>query len=139
MAIEERQSTPVAERRHQVHAFAGRAHEVLDGILGEDGTSFVAMSELGVGATRETVVELTRLQDRLEAWKCRALDHGDVLKVGTAVDEGGAAPAVPGSTAAWFAGETAVTRKSGRDTLRLAKRLEDSFHVTGRSLAAGRV
>src|SRR6478735_1152655 len=101
MEIEERQHTPVAERRHQVHAFAGRAHEVLDDILGADGGSFVAMSELGVGATRETLVELTRLQGRLEALKCRVLDHGDTLKIGTAADEDGEAPTVPGSTAAW--------------------------------------
>ena len=139
MAIEEKRSTPIAERRHRVHDFAGRAHAVLDDILGADGTSFVAMSELGVAAARETLVELARLQDRIEALKCRVLDHGDVIKVGTAPDEDGETPAVPGSNVAWYAGELALTRKKGRDTLRLAKRLEDVFHTTGRALAAGRV
>src|SRR6476661_108424 len=139
MAIEERQTTPVAERRHQIHAFAGRAHEVLDAILGVDGTSFVAMSDLGVADTRETLLELSWLGSRIDALTAKVLDHGDVIKVGTAPDEHGDAPAVPGSTAAWFASETAVTRKQGRDTLRLAKRLEDAFHATGRALAAGQV
>src|SRR6476620_7109272 len=139
MAIEEEQSTPVAARRHRVHAFAGRAHEVLDDILGADGSSFVALSDLGVGATRETLVELARLVARIEALTAKVLDHGDILKVGTAPDEQGDAPAVPGSTAAWFVSETALTRKQGRDTLRMAKRLEDAFHVTGRALAAGQV
>jgi hypothetical protein len=139
MAIEERQHTPVAERRHRVHAFAGRAHEVLDDILGADGGSFVAMSELGVAATRETLLELTRLGSRIEALTAKVLDHGDILKVGTAAGEYGDAPAVPGSTAAWFGSETALTPKKGRDTLRLAKRLEDAFHATARALAAGRV
>src|SRR6478735_4509265 len=109
MAIEEKRSTPVAGRRHLVHAFAGRAHAVLDGILGADGTSFVAMSELGVAATRETLVELARVQDRIAALKCRVLDHGDVTKVGTAPDEDGVTPAVPGSSAAWYASELGLT------------------------------
>jgi hypothetical protein len=139
MAIEEKRSTPVAERRHQVHAFAGRAHEVLDDILGADGGSFVAMSELDVAATRETLLELTRLGSRIEALTAKVLDHGDVLKIGTAPDEDGDAPGVPGSTAAWFSSETAQTLKRGRDALRLGKRLEDAFHPTGRALAAGRV
>ena len=97
------------------------------------------MSDLGVAATRETLVELTRLQGRLEALKCRVLDHGDILKIGTAPDEHGEAPTVPGSTAAWYAGELGLTRKKSRDALRLAKRLEDAFHATSRALAAGRV
>src|SRR6478672_8437493 len=139
MAIEEKRSTPVAERRHRVHAFAGRAHEVLDDILGADGCGFVAMSDLGVAATRETLVELSRLTARIEALQAKVLDHGDILKVGTAADEDGDAPTVPGSTAAWFASETATTRKQGRDALRMAKRLEDAFHATRRALAAGRV
>src|SRR6476661_10672903 len=139
MAIEERQTTPVAERRHQIHAFTGRAHEVLDAILGADGTSFVAMSDLGVADTRETLLELAWLGSRIAALTAKVLDRGDILHVGTATDEQGEAPAVPGSTAAWFASETAVTRKQGRDTLRMAKRLEDAFHATGRALAAGQV
>ena len=139
MAIEEEQSTPVAARRHRVHAFAGRAHEVLDDILGADGCGFVAMSDLGVAATRETLVELSRLTARIEALQAKVLDHDDILKVGTAADEDGDAPTVPGSTAAWFAPETATTRKQGRDALRMAKRLEDAFHATRRALAAGRV
>ena len=139
MAIEERRSTPVAERRHRVHVFAGRAHAVVDEILGADGASFVAMSGLGVGATRETLLELTRLQCRIEALKGKVLDHGDIIDVGTAPDEDGETPAAPGSTAAWYANEVALTRKKGRDMVRLAKRLEDAFHLTARALAAGRV
>src|SRR5690349_14084292 len=140
MAIEEKSSgTPVVDRRHRVHAFTGRAHEVLDDILGPDGSSFVAMSDLGVADTRETLVELARLAARIEALTAKVLDHGDILKVGTAADERGGAPAVPGSTAAWYASETATTRKKGRDTLRMAKRLEDAFHTTRRALAAGHV
>ncbi len=139
MAIDEKRSTPVAERRHQVHAFAGRAHEVLDDILGADGTSFVAMSELGVAAARETLVELDQLQSRIDALKACVLSHGDRLHIGVAADENGEAPAVPGSTAAWYASEAAITRKAGRDALRLANRLEGAFHATGRALAAGHV
>ena len=76
---------------------------------------------------------------RIEALTAKVLDHGDILKVGTATDEDGDAPSVPGSTAAWFASETALTRNKGRDALRMAKRLEDAFHATSRALAAGRV
>src|SRR5690242_387217 len=139
MAIEEKRHTPVAERRHRVHAFAGRAHEVLDDILGADGSTFVAMADLGVAATRETLVELSQLVARVEALTAKVLDHGHVLNVGTAADEDGETPAVPGSTAAWFASETATTRKKGRDALRMAQRLEDAFHVTARAVAAARV
>ena len=72
MAIDERDRrtrTPVAARTHRVHCFAGRVHDALDDIVGADGSAFVALSELGVAATRETIVELARLQDRIEALK----------------------------------------------------------------------
>ena len=97
------------------------------------------MSDLGVSATRETLTELASLVNRIEAMTFHVLDHGNVVKVGTAADEHGEAPAVPGSTAAWFASETAITPKLGHDTLRVAKRLEDAFHATARALAAGRI
>ena len=142
MAIEERKRqtrTPVAARTHRVHRYAGRAHEALDDILGADGSGFVALSELGVGATRETIVELSRLQDRIEALKAKVLDHGDVIAVGTAADEDGVTPAIPGTTAAWYSSAVAMTRNSARRSVTLAKRLEDCFHSTARVLAAGRI
>ena len=107
MAIEEhahRDTTPVAERRHRVHCFAGRAHQVLDDLLGSDGTGFVSLSELSVSATRESIVEIARLQDRLEALKSRLLDHGDIVAIGTAPDDDGQVPAIPATTtASWYA------------------------------------
>ena len=105
MAIEGHQrATPVAARTNRVHCFAGRAHEVLDDLLGADGSAFVSVADLTVSATREAIVELSRLQDRIEALKGRLLDHGDILAIGTAVDEHGERPAIPATTtASWLA------------------------------------
>ncbi len=141
MAIDEKRTgTPVADRRHQVHAFAGRAHEVLDDILGADGSAFVSVSGLGVGETRETLVELSRLRDRIDAISCRVLDHGEQLRIGSAVDADGEAPAVPATTTAgWLADAVTTPLPLARKTVKLARRLEDSFHATGRALAAGAI
>src|SRR6478609_6239591 len=73
--------TPVEGRPHRVHAFAGRAHDVMDDLLGADGAAFCSGAELSPTETREAIVELTSLQARVEALKCRLLDHGDVTRM----------------------------------------------------------
>ena len=149
MAIEERDSgadaarlvrTPVAQRTHRVHCFAGRAHEVLDDLLGVDGDGFVSLSELGVSATRESIVELSRVQDRIEALKAKLLDHGDILSIGTAPDENGDTPAIPATTtAAWYAGAVRIPARAAKQTVKVARRLEDAFHATRRALGSGHI
>src|SRR6478609_2332003 len=74
-----RSRTPPVERTHRIHSFAGRLHDVRDDLLGADGSGFVAMSELSAVATRESLIELTRAQARLDALKARLLDHSHVV------------------------------------------------------------
>ena len=151
MAIEERSvspagadaprsRTPLVERTHRVHSFAGRLHDVLDDLLGADGSGFVAMSELSAVATRESLIEVARAQARLDALKGRLLDHSDVVAAHLPPDpdEGPVTRPLPAmSTAAWYAAATNVPRPVAKDEVRVAKRLEDCFHLTARALAAG--
>ena len=140
MAIDEHTGTPVAERRHRIHAFAGRVDAALDEILGPDGTGFVSLCNLGVGATRETITDLDRVIHRLDALKGKLLDHGDLLSIGTAEDQTGQTPPIPATTTAgWLADATRVPAPVAKKTVTLAKRLEDAFHHTSHALAAGRI
>ena len=47
-------STPIIERRHRVHTFAGRAHDAIDDLLGGDGAAFCSVAELSPLKTRAT-------------------------------------------------------------------------------------
>jgi hypothetical protein len=134
----------VASRRNRVHCFAGRAHEVLDELLGADGSAFVSLSDLSAAATRESIVELSRLQDRIAALRGRLLDHGEAIGVAAPREEDDGpeedpyAPVVPGgSTAAWYAEAVRTPVREAEREVGLARRLEDAFHATGRALAAG--
>ena len=134
--------TPVESRRHRVHAFAGRAHDVMDDLLGADGAAFCSVAELSPTETREAIVELTSLQARVEALKCRLLDHGAVTQMHVVPDpdDGPQTLPVPAmSPAAWYAGATRKPIRDAKASVRLAKRLEDSFHSTARALGAGQV
>ena len=58
-------------------------------------------------ATRESIIEITRLQARLEAVKCRLLDHGTIVGVHVVPDpdDGPVTRPLPATTpAAWYAG-----------------------------------
>ncbi len=140
MAIDERTGTPVAERRHRVHAFVGRVDAALDDILGPDGTGFVSLCELGVGDTRESITDLDRIINRLHALQGRLLDQGERLSIGTATDEHGEPPTVPATTTAgWLADAVTTPLPLAKKTVKLATRLEDSFHHTAHALASGRI
>ena len=143
MAVDEEQPgarTPVAGRTNRAHCFAGRAHEVLDDLLGADGSAFVSVADLSAAATREAIIELSRLQDRIEALKSKLLDHGDIVAIGTAPDDDGRPPATPATTTpAWLADAVRAPLSHAKRAVKLAKRLEDAFHVTGRALAAGMI
>src|SRR6476661_10806591 len=99
--------TAVGERRHRVHAFAGRAHDAIDELRGGDGAAFCSVAELSPLETRESIIEITRLQARLEAVKCRLLDHGTLVGVHLVPDpdDGPVTRPLPATTpAAWLAG-----------------------------------
>jgi len=134
--------TPVVERTHRIHWFAGRAHDVLDDVVGADGSRLVAMSELSATATRESLIELTRLQSRVEAMKARLLDHAEVIGA-HAIDDPEQGPLtrpLPArSNAAWYAAAAHLPGPVATRQVRVAKRLEDCFHRTAQALAAGRL
>ncbi len=119
----------MAVRTHRLHAFAGRLHEVLDDLLGGEGQLAPPVSELTAEQTRETIVELSRAQRRLEALQSRLLVQAD--RVDVASDAGAT------GTASWLA--TAVCTPSGpaRGQVDLARRLDARFELTAQALAAG--
>ncbi len=132
--------TPLVERTHRVHCFAGRAHDALDDLMGADGSGFVSMSELSAFATRESLIELSRLQSRIDGLKAGLLDHAEIVSAHLPPDpeDGPVTRPLPAtSMAGWYAGAANVTRPAATEEVRVAKRLEDSFHRTARALAAG--
>ena len=66
-AVHEGRSTPVADRSHRVHWFAGRLHEVVDELT----AGGVALLELDRVHAGETVVELLRGAAACRAWRCK--------------------------------------------------------------------
>src|SRR3712207_8771401 len=72
--------TPVGDRRHPLHVFAGRLTAALDDLSG------VSTLSLSVAETAETFVELTRAVSRLRALQLAALGHADRLDVAASVD-----------------------------------------------------
>jgi len=134
--------TPLAERSHRLHWFSGRAHDVLDDIVGADGSGFVAMSELSAVATRESLMELSRLQDRIDALKARLLHQGDIIGIHVVEDDpdGPVTRPLPAmSTSAWYAAAVRTPIRRATTDLQIAKRLADCFHATSRSLASGAI
>ncbi len=96
--------TPVSSRRHRLHWFTGRTHEVLDE-LGRPSTWALTAAERG-----EVIAELVALRDRVEMQLM-----GVVAEADRADD---AATTGATHTAGWVAG---LTRLVGREASRLVK------------------
>src|SRR3712207_156175 len=118
--------TPVGERRHPVHVFAGRLHAVLDDL------AETALLSLDSAETTETVVELTTALARLRALQLAVVAHADVLDVAATVDAT--------STAGWLRTLLPVTGPAATKDVKLAASLAGERHEpTAAALAAGEV
>lgn len=118
--------TPLDQRRAPVHWFAGRLHEVIDGITDPG----VAVAELDATTVAETVTELRAAMHRLRGLEAAVLIRGEVLDV--------AATRGATSTAAWLAHATTITHGDARRSVRLAAAL-DRHEPTRIELGAGRI
>jgi hypothetical protein len=116
--------TPVAERVHRLHRFAGRLHEVLDE-LGEPSLWSMDESELV-----ETALELHGALPRLAERMLAALAQVDLLHA--AAGQGAT------STAAWWAEQTRTTRPAAHRQVATAQALL-AHEPTRQALAAGRL
>src|SRR3954447_9337569 len=121
--------TPVAERVHRVHWFAGRVGEVLDDLTGQAAQSGVRVAALTAAETGETLGELTAAINRIEGLRLAVLAHADRLDVAA---ESGAT-----STAAWLAHTTRTPHPQAHRLVKLARRLESGFEATAVALQAG--
>ncbi len=111
-------------RRHPLHAFAGRVHEVLDGLTNASHLG-MAVEELA-----ESVVELHRAEARLAGLRMRLLAAADRADVGEAS---------ACSTPAWLAAATAMDRRRARREVVLTASLQGPRSRTGESLESGMV
>src|SRR4051794_35590392 len=121
--------TPVAERVHRVHWFAGRVGEVLDDLTGTGAGAGVRVGALTAAETVETLGELSAAINRIEGLRLAVLAHADRLDVGA---ESGAT-----STVAWLAHTTATPHPVAHRLVKLARRLESGFEATAPALQAG--
>jgi hypothetical protein len=117
--------TPVCERSDRVHWFAGRVHQVLDGL--GDPQPF----GLRPGEVAEAVVELERAAARLSGLALRLLAQADR-------EDATGASSVSG-TAGWLRGLVPVAPRDGRRQVRLARSLAQGHEAVDRALVAGRV
>src|SRR3954464_16015660 len=97
---EELERTPVAERVHRVHWFAGRIGKVLDDLTGTGAGAGVRVAALTAAETVETLGELTAAINRIQGLRLAVLAHADRLDV--AADSGAT------STASWLAHTTPI-------------------------------
>src|SRR4051794_31453276 len=121
--------TPVAERVHRVHWFAGRVGEVLDDVTGTGAGAGVRVAGLTAAETAETLGELTAVINRVEGLRLAVLAHADRLDVAA---ESGAT-----STGAWLAHTTRTPHPQAHRLVKLARRLESRFEATATALQAG--
>ncbi len=119
------ESTPVGDRFDRVHWFAGRVHEVLDGLGDPHPYS------LTPGQVAETVGELERAAARLSGLALRLVAQADIDDLAT--------PAGATSTAAWLRGLVPVTRRDAVAQERLAATLRCGHEAVDAALVAGRV
>ncbi len=133
-----RGGTPVADRVDRVHWFAGRVHEVLDGLgdpypLGlTPAQTAEAVAALRDGLLRRPPQEpLERAAARLSGLALRLVARADL--------EGLAGPAGATSTAAWVRGLVPVTRRGAVGRERLAESLRDGHQAVDAALVAGEV
>jgi hypothetical protein len=117
-------STPHSERLSPVHRFAAAALAALDRV--GDAPAWAMTPD----EQAETLVELTRVQERLTELRLRVLAAADRNQIG---DKTGAT-----STAAWLAHATREKRARAHSDLRLATTLDQGlFDDTRAALAAG--
>jgi hypothetical protein len=118
--------TPVGDRSHPLHVFAGRLSAALDDLVG------VSMLSLSPGETAETTLELTRALSRLRGLQLSTIAHAEVVDVAATVDAT--------STAAWLRSVVPVTGPGAVRDVKLASALGRDAHVpTAQALAEGRV
>jgi hypothetical protein len=120
--------TPVAERSHRVHWFAGRLQEVLDELT----AGGVPVASLGAEAAGEALVELLNGAQRVQALAVRLLAHADRVDV--------AALSGATSTQAWLRHAARISPGEATRLVRLARRLDTAgFDATAQATLAGRV
>ncbi len=117
--------TPVGDRFDRVHWFAGRVHEVLDG-LGDPHPYGLTAGQLA-----EAVGELERAAARLSGLALRLVAQADLDDL--------ASPAGATCTAAWLRGLVPVTRRDAVTRERLARALRVGHEAVDTALVAGRV
>lgn len=118
--------TPVGERTNAVHAFSGRALEVLSGLADSPAWAMTPAEQA------EALVELSELGSRLTELRWRVMAAADRNEVGA--QDGST------STAAWLARQTRETRARCNGDLRGALLLDQERYAPTRSaLAVGRL
>jgi hypothetical protein len=125
--------TPVGDRRHPVHVFAGRLTAALEELAGgsERGSSPSLLS-LSPAETTETVREVMTVMARLRGLQLAVLAHADVLDVAATVDAA--------STAAWLRTLIPLTGPGAVRDVKLATALTREVHApAAEALAEGRV
>ena len=123
--------TPVAERTHPLHRFAGRLHEVLDQVTAGAGTP---VWSLGEAELVETLSELQTALPRLTERILALLAHAEHTDLATHLPSGQAAT----STAAWWAEHTHSSRPQAHRQLATALALT-AHEPTRAALAAGQI
>lgn len=121
MSLDQQGGDTAAE--HRIVRFAHRAHVVLDDLVDAPAWTLTA------DQARQSLLDLTRLQDRVVELRLRVLAAADTLDVGA--DNGCT------STAAWLADRTRVTRAQAHADLRLARLLDSTHPVTRAAFATG--
>src|SRR4051794_36765571 len=106
--------TPVADRRHPAHRFAGRLTAALEEVAGAPLLSLLSLSP---AETTETLRELTTALTRLRALQLAVLAHADTLDL--------AATTHATSTAAWLRTLTPITGPAAVRDVTLATALTD--------------
>ena len=109
--------------QHPIARFSHRANEVLDEL------ATTPIWTMTADEARVSLMELTRLQDRVTALRLSVLAAADTLDIGA--DTGST------STAAWLADRTVTTRPRAHADVALAKRLDSSFRATREALISG--
>ena len=119
-------ATPLEERRHPLHVFAGRLTAALEGLAD------VPALSLGPYETAEAVVELTTALAQLRAVQLALLAHADRIDL--------AATADTTSTAAWLRSRIPLTGAGASRDVALAQALDQETHApTATALAHGRM
>jgi len=110
---------------HPIAWFAERAHAALDTLAETPAWSMPMMDK------KHTLLELTRMVDRITELQLRVLASADNDDVG--------ADDAASSTAAWHAHRTKTDRRRSHELVRLAHQLDTGFDPTRRALACGHV